>query len=293
MSARHAFALAFTFALGASAFAQSSPVPGGTREFGAQEVPRLPSAARQYAHARALKGRRVGASSSMKAVWAERAIAAYRAVRELHPEVPSLGAEAAFRAGMLLVATDRSELGLAEFGHAIALGDGTEFVARARLEIGHVHRRAERYTAALDAYLALAFSGASPRDCCDDAWLFAGDVWNASGEATNAVRAWRNVAHGARDPCARVAAFDRLAKKQLAIDDLDGAAELLNECIRSVGEAALERTEQGDRARRALANMHVVDELPRRIAARWHATRGKIGEEKALTTLFRVSPHAR
>ena len=271
---------------------QVSERPPTARRTAPEPIPRLPTAARQLAHARGLKGRRQGASDSMKLVWADRAISAYRAVRELHPKVPSSGAEAAFRAGLLFVATARPELGVEELEAAVALGEGTEFRPRARMEIGHVHRRAKRYGRALDAYLELAFDPGDARDHRDDAWLHAGDAWRARGELCDARRAWRFVSAGADDPCTRVFAFDRLGILKLDAGDLEGAADILNECVRSVTESALERTHRGERVRRALANMHLVDELPRQVEARWHEKRRAIGAEKALTTPITVSPHA-
>ena len=231
-------------------------------------VPRLETAEAQLAHARRLKQLRAGESAEVRAFWRLRAVDAYRAVRLHHPEARRTCSEAAFRAGELLRAAREATHALAEFEVAYELGRGTEFRARSRLEIGHLHRRAGRSALALDAYLCVASDPASARAHADEAWLRAGLAWRDAGRLEDARRAWRRVAEHGVDPLDRIHAFDHLGMLWVERGDLEAAAGVLNECLRALADAASEETANGTRVRRGLGRMRLVEELPRRVARR-------------------------
>jgi len=231
-------------------------------------IPRLATAAAQLDHARELKGQRDVPLPAQRLALTERAIEAYRSVRRYHPEAAAIGAEAAFRAGRLLAPLGRVEEALAELRFAVRLGQGTEFRARAGLETGRLQRLSGRIEPALDAFLAVAADDSGARVHRDEAWLRAGDVWSELGETERAWRAWSLVAGDAEDPVDRVAAFDRLGSSLVEDDDLEGAAGILNRCLRSLAPDALQETERGARVRRALRNMRLVASLPLSVARR-------------------------
>jgi len=259
-------------------------------------VPRLPTPAAQLAYARRLKRTLVHEAPGARAArdsedpgdrrdppdprdgsGRERAVEAYRAVRVHHPRARAAGAEAAFRAGELLRAAGEPARALAEFEVAGELGENTAFRARARLEIGHLHRRARRAQPALDAYLRVASDPTAARTHRDEAWLWAGLLWREAERLDDARRAWRRVAEHGVDPLDRIRAFDRLGLLWIDGGDLEAAAGVLDECARALGGQASEETPQGARIRRGLGRMRVAAELARRIEQR-KALKGS-GEE--------------
>lgn len=231
-------------------------------------VPRMDTPARQLAHARRLKGERGERPASEWERWTLRAVDAYRAVRRYHPRASATVAEAAFRAGELLAAIGRRAEALDELGIAARRGAGTPFRARARLEAGHLHRRAGELDDALGAYLEVAGDARAAPGHRDDAWYWAGRAWKARGRVRDARRAWRNVAERGVDPVDRLRSFDEIGTSWLEADDLEAAAGVLHECLRALSPIALEETRTGRRVRLALARMNLVEELPKAIESR-------------------------
>ena len=234
-------------------------------------VPRLETPAAQLAHARRLKRNLEGAQPEERTFWRKLAVEAYQAVRLFHGD-GAAAAEASFRAGELLRAGGEEERALSEFQNAELLGTGTEFRSRARLEIGHLHRKNARPREALDAYLRVTADAAGESFRRDDAWYWAGVVWRAEEQLDDARSAWRRVAEHGIDPLDRVLAFDALALSYLELGDLEAAAGVLNECLTALSERALEETSEGERVRNALLRMRVVDELQRAIARKNHSS---------------------
>jgi hypothetical protein len=181
-----------------------------------RRVPHLDDARAQLDHARRLKRTLLEREGDDRAFWRALAVEAYRAVRAFHPEAPAVGAEAAFRAAELLRAAGDDEPALRELAEARRLGGGTPFAARALLESGHIHRRAGRSRPALDAYLAVAGDARATQQHRDDAWIWAGQVWQAEGRGDDARRAWMGVAEDGADPLDRILAFDLIASSWLA-----------------------------------------------------------------------------
>lgn len=231
-------------------------------------IPRMTSPAAQLGHARRLKRQMLEKRGEEVVLWRELTLEAYRAVRVFHPDARTHCVEAAFRAGEILRAAGDESGALAEFRWCAQHAQDTEFRARAQLEVGHLHRRAQRWRAALDLYLDVAVDPTADEIRREDAWLWVGSAWKALGRVEDARLAWRRVADRGTDALARVQAFDELGLLLLAEDDVEGAAGVLDQCLRALSARALEETEAGERVRNALQRMRVVEELQRAIARR-------------------------
>lgn len=249
---------------GASARAQAGG--GEQRRWIETVVPRMASAEAQLGHARRLKRQMAEKQGDELVFWRKLAVEAYQAVRVFHPEARASCVEAAFRAGEILRAGGDDDRAIEEFGWSAQHGQGSAFRARARLEIGHVLRRGERWREALESYLDVAADASADAARREDAWLWAGTAWSALGRGEDARLAWQRVAENGTDPLARVQAFDELGLQLLGAGDLEGAAGMLDRCLRALSSRALEETEMGERVRNALLRMRIVEELPHAIA---------------------------
>lgn len=247
---------------------------------GEDPVERRATARLQLDHARGLKLAMRGTEGIVRERARDAAVSAYRAVRRYHPQAHAVCAEAAFRAGELLRAGGRADAALAEFQEAQARGAGTAFRARAWLEIGHLHRRAKRSDAALDAYLAVAVDEGACACRRDESLLWAGRVWAADGRDADARRVLLRVAEAGEDPVDRVRAYDELALLHLDRGDPEAAAGMLNACRLALSEVALERTRTGEKVRDAMQRMRVVDALHGVAKARERARRAQVPEKK-------------
>jgi tetratricopeptide (TPR) repeat protein len=262
--ARACLILAAFGAFGPVAAGQAPPDPRWIEKV----VPRMADAGAQLAHARRLKRELATKRGDEQVFWRKLAVEAYQAVRLFHPEARELATEAAFRAGEILRTADECEGALAEFRWSAAHGQGTDFRARARLEIGHLERRAERWREALEAYMDVAADARAAPARRDDGWLWAGRAWRALGRADDARAAWKRVAEQGSVDLLRIEAFDELALTWLADGDLEASAGELARCLELLSPRALEETDAGERVRDALLRMRVVDELQRALARR-------------------------
>ena len=230
-------------------------------------VPRMHAAPAQLEHARRLKARMYSQSRESREFWRKLAVEAYQAVHVFHPEEEELAVEASFRAGELLRAAGELERALAEFRWAARARQGV-FSTRARLEVGHLHRRSRRDREALEAYLDVAADAGARPSHRDDAWLWSGQLWKRSGRLGDARTAWRRVAEHGEDPLDRIRAFDWLGELWLEEGDIEAACGVLNECLQALAQAALEETRTGERVRNGMLRMRLVDALPQAIARR-------------------------
>jgi len=242
--------------------------PGGVSAREQEPVPRMATAEAQLAYARARKGALARAAPAEAAAARERAVAAYQAVRVFHPAARAPAVEAAFRAGELLRAAGADEGARAEFAWAAEHGAGTDFRARARLELGHLERRAGRARGALEVYLAVAGEADARAARRDEAWLWAGVVWKTLGRTDEARAAWQRVAEQGADALVRIQAYDELCALALERGDPEGAAGVLHECLVRFSARAEEETRAGARVRAALLRMRSVTELQRALARR-------------------------
>lgn len=246
-------------------------------------VPRMDSAGAQLGHARRLKRKMADKEGDELASWRRRAAEAYRAVRLFHPEARAACVEASFRAGEILRAAGDDPGALAEFRWVLEHDGESDFRARARLEIGHLHRRAARWREALAAYLDAAADPRAGAARVEDAWSWAGTAWKALGRVEEARDAWRRVAERGTDADLRIRAYDELGLSYVETDELEGAAGVLDRCLCALSEKALEETEEGERVRNALLRMRLVDELPRAIARRKCSSVEQGSPRKSLT----------
>lgn len=215
------------------------------------QAPRL--AEEQLALARrALTSARSG-PEELRAAGIEEALAAYREVERRFPRDAAAVAEACFRRGELLRAGGREEAARGAFRGAVAQGPRTPFFGRARLELAHLHRRAERFERALDGYVALFADERAERSARDDAGAWAAAVYARTGRRREAERLLAVLARRAQRLPERVDAWGRLAELRAAAGAPEEARALLGRCRASIGDAARERTELGRALRAALA----------------------------------------
>jgi tetratricopeptide (TPR) repeat protein len=226
--------------------------------FASAEVPRLEDAGQQLAYARAKKQELRGLEGAERERARDAAIDAYRSVREHHPRARAAVAEAAFRAGELLRAAGRCDEARLEFRVAAHEGAESGFRVRARLELGHLARRAEAPEEALAEYLAALADAEACGHERDEALFWTGRVHASQGRAEDARRAWHQVAEEALDPVDRVRAYDELGLLWLQRGDAEAAAGEWNRCRAALADDASEETETGERVRGALAGMRTL-----------------------------------
>ena len=115
------------------------------------------------------------------------------------------------------------------------------------------------------AYLGVASDRSSADGHRDDARLWAGSSYRDLGRVDDARRLWRDVANEARDPFDRILAFDHLGLLWIDEGDLAAAAGTLHQCLLRHGELASEETKLGERVRKSLQRMRVVEALQRKV----------------------------
>ena len=219
-------------------------------------VPHMATGEAQLSHARRVKARALRAKGERdREFWRTLAIEAYQAVRVYHPGERKLGAEGAFRAGEMLRAAGRLDSARAEFQEAARRGKGTPFRSRARLELGHLERRAADWRAALEHYLEVASDSTSAVRHREEAWLWAGRMWWEQGSHSEARRAWRGVCERLEDPFLALRAHDELTLAWVEVGDLEAAAGQLLDCKNSLSAILLEETERGERLCSAFQRM--------------------------------------
>lgn len=231
-------------------------------------VPRRQTARYQLEYARRLKERLGERKPAEQTFWRGLAIEAYQAVRVHHPEEKSIAAEAAFRAGELLRATNDVEAAAVEFDVAAELGRGGPFECRALMEHGHLYRRAGELRRALDYFHDVVSHRTTSVRLRDDAWFWIGRMQRDLGRFDDAVRAWKTISMGEGDALDRVEAFNWWANLLIDRGDLNGAAGVLNACQLQLLDWSLEETQFGRRVRRALERMRarrrLIDALEQR-----------------------------
>ena len=238
--------------------------PQGTRDSNAElgapgPLPLFPSAQEQLNFARKLKLSRRALPEEQRQELGLRAVHAYRAVRLRFPDDVRLAQEASFRAGQLLVAMGHAEAALDDFFYATQ--DGFRMADRARMEIGHVHRRRGHWERALGSYSLVANDPRSHAEVRASAQLLRGDMWLRMGRNCAAQEAWRAVINGSHDSRKRVLALDRQARLEIEFATPLRLAELLLECLQALDDVLLEQSEAGRRARRALDQSRLVQAL--------------------------------
>lgn len=133
-----------------------------------------------------------------------------------------------------------------------------EEVARLALEAAHAARRLGQAEEALERYQKVRQAlGARDVDR-EAAALWQGDMHLEVGRSGRAEQAWRTLAEGSGDMFMRISAFDRLALLALDQGSPESAAGWLMRCRLEFKSHAKERTERGERVRRALLRMRAL-----------------------------------
>ena len=233
-----------------------------------RDVPRLETARAQLdaADLERAKLRRMA-----RARWADerrRVASCYAAVRAYFPESGAVAAEASFRAGELLRCAGETARAIEEYEHARRLGAGSDFGARATLELGHVERRRRAWQRALDRYLEVAGDAAARAHWRDEGAIWAGKTYAAMGELAAARRQLAQVTKSSLDPLVRLRAFNEWAMVFVLVDDVEAACGVLAECRQSLAEHAREQTELGARVRAALARLSCIRAIEHAVARR-------------------------
>lgn len=242
----------------------SASAPGSAPPAACQDGKPAPAASpaqAELAAAAALRAQLRGKEGAEREGARQRAVAAYRLVREHWPNERAIGAEASFRAAELLRSGQDAEGARAEFEKAQDLGRGSPLEGRAGLEIAHIDRRAEKHEAALAQYLRVAGNAQCTHGLRDEAWSWAARCHSRLGQRGEALEAWKRLSEQAEDPVDRVHAFDDWACELVRANDLEAAAGVLQRCRESLAESAAEETRSGERVRNALARMRAVEQL--------------------------------
>jgi tetratricopeptide (TPR) repeat protein len=198
----------------------------------------------------------------------ERAVAAYAAVACDPSASLPVRAEAAFRAAELLRAGGAVEAAAQAFEQCRALEPGGGFGARSLLELGHVHRRAGRAEAALEAYEQLMTDPLATPPLRDQGAWWVARVQAERGEAAAARRAWQRVARSGEDPLLRVQAFDAWIGSLVEAERLEDAAGVLELCRVELRPRAAECSELGARLGAELGAMKGPAALAQAVAER-------------------------
>lgn len=217
----------------------------------------------------------------------ERAFALRRAALQLWNEVskegrPEEAAEALFRAAALRRAMGETEEALAGFLDAHARDPEGPFGRRATLAASVLLRGAGHREEALQLQETLAFPGSGSGRATgskrarvnrnsalvDRARYERARTLQQSGRLVAARAAFRQLAEESEHLTIALSSFDGWACVLVEEEDFEGAAGVLEACRAKFRRRSFERTETGERVRRALLNLTCIPRLERAIAAR-------------------------
>ena len=249
----------------------------GSRPAAVQDPSATPQAAWELLeHASRLRSRLSGLEGAALFRAREELLSTLRSVRQRYPSHKLVAAQAAFRAGELLRAWNEPKAAQAEFEQARELGRGTEFEARSALELAHLQRRLGRLEQALAGYTSvLALHGAAP-GVVDTARLWLGRVQLDLGRRGEARSTFAELAQAARSPQVRIDAYDELALEAIGRGDLEGAAGIVDLCLRQLHAQSLEDSQLGRDVGTALDRMRCVHAL--QLAVRERSRRVRVAK---------------
>jgi tetratricopeptide (TPR) repeat protein len=257
-----------------------APLPFAVTAPTVYDVPCFDSAAAQLRYATACKLRAWSAGARDAGELRGWAVRAFQAVRLHFPDQRALAAEAAFRAGELLRADGHAGWAAVEFRAAIELGERTDFRARARLELGHIERRAGRWSQALEAFESVIVDRSAGARWRDEAALAIGRLHASQGRAEDARRWLQRAAELGEDPLLCVRAYDAWALSYVDAGDPEAAAGVLALARRALTSVALEETELGQRVALALERMSCIARIEDAIARRRRHAQPSRGERR-------------
>ena len=217
---------------------------------------RRPSPAREYLNGALAERLLASRATGEERIEARRRIAGkLEAIARTVDYPAAIRAEAAFRGGEIRRADGASENALHCFRLARELGAATPFRTRAMLEIGHLHRRAEHWSLALDSFFAVSHDRSARLVERDAALYWSGVIWCECGELNAARRVWRQVARFAERQLDCVRAYDQWSLLEFNCGNLQAARDVLAVCDTQLNPIASEYTAVGASLRRALARM--------------------------------------
>lgn len=178
-------------------------------------------------------------------------------------------AEAAFRAAELLRAGGDADAALRAFEEAARLGRGTALGARARYEVGHVHRREGRHPEALEAYASVVGDPDADAYRRDLAGLWTAKTRLELGDREGAELCLRRLTSEVADPLTLVRVHDELILMLVERGELEGACGWLTACKQAVAGPSKELTQRGARIRSALEDLRSLPRLRSAISSRF------------------------
>ena len=238
-----------------------------------QSLPRLPfkraSLQQQVDHAKQLMRQISDGNAGGKGWRLQRAVLAYRAVNNYWPGVGALQSEAAYREGELWLRLEQPGDAVGAFQVCIDAcqttpdggGQELEFAARARLQLGHIHRRASRFGKAIHSYGLVAQQEFATRRHLNDALEWQGRCWMELAQWSLAEQAFTRWAAQAENQLEQVRAVDRQAQALIAAGKITKAEVLLSELQSKLRAASLEPTPEARQLFEALGRIRAEVQL--------------------------------
>jgi TolA-binding protein len=189
--------------------------------------------------------------------------AAYQGVLDRYPAAKKEASEAALRLGRIYAKIKDNDMAVKCLTRVEEFSSETRNCALARMEIGHLYRRARQYDLAVAQYLKVVERFASEADLCADALEWVGKCREKKKDLDGAREAWRKmIEFAAEDPVNAVQAFDLIACSHAREKQTARAEEVLKEC-----QARFARSpaggKEGERIRKALERMRCLKLLDR------------------------------
>lgn len=243
---------------------------GGSQAQGGA-VARRASAESQLEHAKRVHASARGLAGIARLRALTRALEAYGAVGLHWPAPGPAAAEAAFRRGAIHRSLGAVGAARGAFLEAWDAGSGTPFAVRARLELGHLRRRAGELGAALAEYRAAQEHPGAALRYRNDAREWIGKVRLDLGEWEAAARAFAEWAGCAEGPAEIVRAVDLKARAWAGAGLVEAAEAEIARLRFEMQPLTIEPMEEAADLRRALEAM----KAPRAIRAAKRAQRAK------------------
>lgn len=215
---------------------------------------------------RAMRGARGAELLRLRRVALER----FRRVAKRYPKSGVICAEAFFRSAELQRAAGDIDGALRSLDKAMNVDAGGDFVPRARYEAAHLLRREKRLGESLRMFASVEVSSAAGQHRRNLASLWHAKVTVELGRDEAAEDQLRLLVKRIVEPCDRLRAYDELILLVTANQRIEAAVGYFAQAKLSVLAASSERTERGDRVRKALENMRALDVLQSLIDARFH-----------------------
>jgi tetratricopeptide (TPR) repeat protein len=223
--------------------------------------PKYDSLEEQFEFAKLEMKNAQGASSSNKWRQLKRSAGAWNAVCAYWLSAGPLQAEASYRLGEILLRLDDPGGAFGAFQMTVDLGGGTHFHARARLQIGHIHRRSGQLSHALAAYKKVDDEPSATLRQRNDALEWQGKTLMLMGEweqAKEALAVWATQAEG---PLEVIRATDLQAQAFISAKDALAAEILLSTLRENLRSLSNEATLEGQKVYAALGRLRADQQL--------------------------------